>query len=369
MIKRSKKAFIFLWVVFLSIGLRAEGKNQGVYAYFEDFSFSDISSLKQFFQKSSAGDYRRGEYFFTDAESGVGYQLTDATKNFRVGVFVRSFYYSAFSKDASEVFATAANSADLEFGRLYDIDFSLSRFDARGVSVFFQREIMGRLTVSAELKAFNATGLLEVEGYGTIINEGNITAVGEYEFFYNSDPILSRKVDPIDGDGYTSNFFMKYVVSKKSSLSLGVKDAYGMIYWERAPVTVASIDAQSTTLVDKRKLIEKASISGREFYKDLEKKLPSAYRAQFSYRFNPVKMYISGYRNGLFDEVKLGFVRKIGRGQYYLGFSPKYGNFELGYKRNQFLVEFSTRDIDLEATKYVKFNLSYNFPTLMDKFD
>ena len=353
LVKKSIVWQLIAWS-FLSI-TSVQAKAEGIYAYVDALAYTDFLSI------DLHDEYASGEYFFSDATAGVGYQFTIDKNTFGVGAFSRFLMASEFSEDASEVFNAAINERNLDYGRTYNVDFDFSAFIAEGVEVFFERRATERFIYSARLQAFSSDLFLDGSGNGFIFFDGDITSVAQYDLFYHSDPILEREVTSPSGRGFSLDLAINYVWSDKLSFGLALNDAAGKIKWSNAPITLANINAQSTTLVTKRKLIEKSSISGREFYKDFEKKLPATYRLQVLYGGSSRLWYASAYKNNSFYDMHLGFINEGATFNYFFGVSPLRGNVELGLKKNKWRLSIAFENINLPRSQYFRLNLSRDF--------
>ena len=366
------KALLSLLVIAFGVlgSQRLVAQSHGVYFYADALGHSDISSVEQVSDLEELdGEFHRGEFVFSKSSAGFGYQLTLDKTRIGLGAFTRFIGVFDFNEDASEVFSTAMSRGDLEYGRRYELDFEFYKANAQGVELFFDRQASKKLRYSAKLQAFSASGLLDGRLETFIVDEGNITSVGGYEFYYNSDPILKRRVTPSKGKGASIDVAVHYAFSDKVMLDLSVEDAYSHIEWPDAPITIANINAQSTALVDKRKIIQKASISGREFYEDFENEIPSTYRAQVSYRRDQRKWYASGVKAANFSDLHVGFVDQRGGFDYFLGASPLYGNIEMGIQLGKYRASLALEDIDVFKTDYFVLNLSRSFDLGISRFD
>lgn len=340
-----------------------KAESEGIYAYLDILAYTDFLSIDLHDEHAS------GEYFFSNATAGIGYHFDINKNSFGLGVFSRFYAVSEFSKDASEVFNTALNEQNLDYGRTYKIDLDFSTFIIKGVEVFFERRATERFTYSAKLQVFSASELLDGSANGFIFYDGDITSGLQYDVFYESDPILEREVTSENGSGVSLGLAFRYAWSNKLSFGLAVDDAIGKISWPNAPVTVANIDAQSTTLVSKRKLIKKSSILGREFYEDFEKVLPVTYRLQALYDQGPRRWYASAYKNDSFYDMHLGVVNKSTAFNYFFSVSPLHGNIEMGIERKKIRFSLAFEDINLLRSQYFTLSLSRDFDWAFSQFN
>lgn len=213
------------------------------------------------------GDLKKGNISFAEAwtRNEIGY------KAFNFGTERGLLYWVSHKKDTARFYQEVNSSNEFPENENFDVDLKLVNVSYNSFFIGYQHAFKN-LEFLARYKWITVDKYIDgyIKGNASDINNISSSQLST-EYYYSEDPLFDRELENAP-EGYGNAIDLKvYGDWKHTSLKLEVRDIYSRIEYNKAPTTKANINLSPDNQT------VSATISGREYNKDVSQRLP--YRA------------------------------------------------------------------------------------------
>lgn len=241
-------------------------------------NYSDAVSIEDL-RRDKPSSYRSGDHLYSFSDWQVGVNLNPWLA---LGYKQRLDLYANHSGDAALIYYSSAQKIDLE-ERNYN--YYLDGYVQTGKAILVAVDLdWNSLETRWLVEVGKTTGLTKADIDGDLTYGSNqINGTVSLDYYYESDVLYDREVEPAEGRYYSISF-KGALSSSLSRHELEVKDLSNETTWENAPYTAATMNTDRVADRDDEGHITIRPLgSGIETYRQLKVRLPA--RVNFHNQF------------------------------------------------------------------------------------
>ncbi len=157
----------------------------------------------------------------------------------------------------------------------------MKRVSLEGIRLFSQLPASGSFSSQVGVTLLRGRNLLEGEitGFVTAQSENDFRYDEVYvNYYYSKDIFLDREVNAPSGIGYSLDALIQWQPTKKTRLSLEVRNIVGYIFWKKTPFTSAQITSNNKTFDENGYVTVSPVLSGKHEEKNVQQRFPRMLR-------------------------------------------------------------------------------------------
>ncbi len=253
-----------------------------------------------------------GDMSFTYSKVEMGIQW----REWQVGFFERDDYLLEFSPQTAELKYLTENRLPLTPGRRYELYLHSRHNRSNGIRLGRTVHPTPTLNIVVAIsylrsKAFTDGGL---KGHAVSAAENDYDFEFDVNYHYSRDALFGRRVETPTGEGFSIDFSLDWQPTDRLSLRLDALDVASRIYWDAAPLTIATATSDTKTFDEQGYLRYDPVVSGLESFERFSQALLRNTTLAAKYRWKE-------NLEGIVELQKFGNVHltSVGAGWWYRG--------------------------------------------------
>lgn len=281
-------------------------KNNQVSFSIDSYTYGEATTIDSFINKFY-GEIENGDHALSlnTFEFGVNYE------NFSFGMIKRYDYIYGFSNDTAHLYHQMENNVDFTVERQYQLDLKMNRFEASGIKVGYQWELMPNITLDLASSYLKATDFYRADLSGRAIWRGDDDFEIDAPANINSatNELLSYPKTDAKGQGVSVDIALGWQINQQWAVSVNVKDAYSRIRWRDS--LYSQINRwQVYKIKENGKLDTRPALEGRVLDYDL--RLIQKWFGKFSYTTqDDWQLFSQIFHTKYFNHYQIGFNKAL----------------------------------------------------------